>query len=113
MSSYNSIWFHIGSFLFTSLGFTNDVLKIRILLISGNLFILLNALVGWPFWPDIIRKPITISWDSVIWPVINIVINVYDLLEYKGWIKKCKWISIKNCFRRIKRETIMVENEEV
>lgn len=76
---YNSVWFHLGSLLFTSIGFTNDIFKIRLLLIGGNLFMLLNALLGWPAFPDVIRKPVVISWDSVVWPVINISINLYDI----------------------------------
>lgn len=86
--AYNSIWFHIGSLFFTSLCITNDIFKIRLLLILGNVFILLNALLGWPEWGTLVRKPIEIYWDSIAWPIINITFNLYDI--WKDWKLKNK-----------------------
>ena len=86
MTSYNSIWFHTASLFFTSIIFTSDVIKIRLLIIAGNVFMLLNALLGWPFYPDIIRKPVVISWDSTFWPIFNIIFNTYKF--WKDYKKK-------------------------
>lgn len=87
VGSIGSIFYQIGSFLFFLTAFTRNVIQVRVLLIIGNVLFIINGLLGWPFWPDVVRKPLMIAPDAIVWggliALCNIVKFVSDIQELK------------------------------
>ena len=87
IGAIGSIWYQIGQLFFWAPVLFKDHLKIRLCIIVGNLLFVLNAALGWPFWPDLKRKPAVLAIDTVIWEGIiglcNIVRFIYDYREYR------------------------------
>ena len=75
MTLYNSIFDQLGSFFFLLAAIFNDVILIRLTLVLGNFFLLLNAALGWPMWPNVISEGV--QWDSLAWAGSALVLHLY------------------------------------
>jgi len=78
----NSIWFQLALLAFTSVFLTNNIVLIRLLLITGDCLLLLNSILGWPFWPDVKRDTDEKAWDTIFWSSLNIVLNSVVLFKF-------------------------------
>ena len=87
VGSVGSIFYQFGSFLFFMTGFAKNIIQVRVLLVLGNILFIINGLLGWPFWPDVIRTPLVIAPDAIIWGgligMCNVVKFVYEIEELK------------------------------
>ena len=79
--SIGSIWFQLASLCFLSICICKNAVQIRILIILGNILMITNASLGWPFWPDIIRVPKVIALDSIIWGCLIAFLNLISLIS--------------------------------
>jgi hypothetical protein len=69
-----SIWIQIASLFFVLSGTNADLLLIRLLLSIAYLFLLINALLGSPLWPDL-SWPNHIALDSLIWAIVGLYVH--------------------------------------
>lgn len=87
VGSVGSVLYQFASFIFFVTGFAKNVIQVRFLLIVGNILFIVNGLLGWPFFPDMIRTPLVIAPDAIVWGVLIILCNfvklVYDIEELK------------------------------
>ena len=68
-----SIWVQLASFSFFAAGFFSDILIVRLSLASAYTFLLINASLGSPLWPNI-RRANALSLDGLIWAVLNLYV---------------------------------------
>jgi hypothetical protein len=89
IGAIGSIWYQIGQVFFLSTAFFSNPIPIRICIIIGNFLFVVNAAVGWPFWPDISRKPYVLAIDTIIWEGVIGSFNIFKLIqEIRAWRKK-------------------------
>lgn len=79
VGAIGSIWYQVGQIFFMSTAFFSGPIKIRLCIILGNLLFVLNAGLGWPFWPDLKREPYVLAVDTIIWEGVIGTFNIIKL----------------------------------
>ena len=80
IGSIGSIWYQLASICFLLTCVARNFLQIRILIIIGNLLLVINASLGWPFWPEYVRDPIVLAPDSIVWGGLIALFNFISVL---------------------------------
>jgi hypothetical protein len=87
IGSVGSIWYQIASFSFLIVAFVRNFIQLRVCVIVGNLLFILNASLGWPFWPNIVRDPLVIAPDTMVWASLVIIFTVVSLISEMKTLK--------------------------
>lgn len=75
------LWSQLGSFLFIAGGVFADLMLVRLFLLLAYIFLLFNALVGFPSWPDLYSPFDSISIDSVFWNAMGCYVQLSGLVR--------------------------------
>ena len=81
IGAIGSIWYQLGQVFFLATAFFSNPIPIRTCIVFGNFLFVINAAVGWPFWPDIKRDPPVIAIDTIIWEGVIGTFNIFKLVQ--------------------------------
>ncbi|GBG25833.1 Hypothetical Protein FCC1311_020522 [Hondaea fermentalgiana] len=71
-----SLWGQLGSFSFFAAGIVSDLLLVRLFLLLGYTWFILNAIVGFPSWPALYAETSTYSFDSIVWNLLGFYVHM-------------------------------------
>jgi hypothetical protein len=75
-----SLWIQIGNLFFLISGIYSDLLLIRFALVLAYVFLLANALLGSPLWPDLDNQG-RIQVDAIFWAILNLYVHMSSLIR--------------------------------
>jgi len=76
-----SLWAQVANFSFFCAGVFADILLVRFFLLLAFALLLLNSILGFPFWPKFAVFPISLSLDSILWFIAGIYVHGSELVR--------------------------------
>ena len=70
----NSIFYQLANVFFVLAAIFSDIILIRFSLVMGNMLLIINAALGWPFWGSYINTP-NVQIDTLVWSSLALVLH--------------------------------------